>query len=189
MGVSGLGIATRGGHLLLVACLSLGPAAAFGQSTGNDRRDPYVPTIWIDPDGCEHWVMDDGWRGFMDIRLDRQGKPICNRGRACAELPSDQLFSSGSASVSTAGRQALTAFFRSGKAKGYAVSGHTDSDGSDAYNMRLSEARADAVARIAKSAGARVISVAGYGERKPKATNTTASGKSANRRVEIFCVK
>ena len=171
--------------------LALAVSQVHAQNEGliTETRDKYVPTIWVDPDGCEHWVMDDGWRGFMDIRLDRQGKPICNRGKACAEVPADQLFASGSATVAAEGRQRLIAFFQSGKAQGYAVSGHTDSDGSDAYNMRLSEERADAVARIAKSAGARVTSVAGYGERKPKASNASAAGKAANRRVEIFCVK
>ena len=27
--------------------------------------EEYTPTIWIDPDGCQHWVMDDGFEGFM----------------------------------------------------------------------------------------------------------------------------
>ena len=29
------------------------------------RKNDYTPTIWVDPDGCEHWVMDDGWEGYM----------------------------------------------------------------------------------------------------------------------------
>ena len=37
----------------------------------------YEPTIWVDPDGCEHWVMDDGWEGFMTPHVDRNGKPVC----------------------------------------------------------------------------------------------------------------
>jgi len=27
--------------------------------------EEYTPTIWIDPDGCQHWVMDDGFEGFL----------------------------------------------------------------------------------------------------------------------------
>lgn len=37
----------------------------------------YVPTIWVDPDGCEHWVMDDGLEGFMTPHTDRLGRPVC----------------------------------------------------------------------------------------------------------------
>ncbi len=39
----------------------------------------YEPTIWIDPDGCEHWVMDDGWEGYMTPHVTRDGKPVCHR--------------------------------------------------------------------------------------------------------------
>lgn len=39
----------------------------------------YTPTIWTDPDGCEHWVMDDGAEGFMTPHVTRQGIPVCNR--------------------------------------------------------------------------------------------------------------
>ena len=69
------------------------------------------------------------------------------------------------------------------------VSGHTDSTGSDAVNMKLSEARAGKVARflteVGGVAGDRVI-VYGYGESRPVASNETADGRSANRRVEIL---
>ncbi len=37
----------------------------------------YVAKIWIDPLGCEHWVIDDGVEGFMSARLQRDGKPSC----------------------------------------------------------------------------------------------------------------
>lgn len=42
------------------------------------RAERYEPTIWIDPDGCEHWVMDDGWEGFMTPHVTRDGKPVCH---------------------------------------------------------------------------------------------------------------
>lgn len=67
------------------------------------------------------------------------------------------------------------------------VMGHTDSDGSSEYNQKLSEDRARAVASYLSSqnvASSRLLAV-GYGESQPIATNTTASGKQANRRVEI----
>ena len=38
--------------------------------------------IWVDPEGCEHWIIDDGLEGYMDQRLTPDGKPVCN-----SELP------------------------------------------------------------------------------------------------------
>ena len=183
---------TRGAARCVMLALVLAGTAAppvLADELITDRRDPYIPAIWIDPDGCEHWVMDAGRRGFMDIRLDRQGKPICHRGAKCSEVPMDQLFASGSARIGADGRKRLTSFFRSGQAARFSVKGHTDSDGGDGYNMRLSNARAEAVASLARSVGAKVGSAAGYGERQPKASNATAAGKAKNRRVEIYCEK
>lgn len=41
----------------------------------------FTPTIWVDPDGCEHWVLDDGAEGFMTPHVTRDGRPVCNRDR------------------------------------------------------------------------------------------------------------
>jgi OOP family OmpA-OmpF porin len=67
------------------------------------------------------------------------------------------------------------------------VEGHTDSVGSDAYNQRLSERRAEAVKRylVAQGIEASRLSTHGYGESKPAASNDTAEGRARNRRVEI----
>lgn len=69
------------------------------------------------------------------------------------------------------------------------VSGHTDSTGSDPVNLKLSEERARKVALFLTEVGgisANRISVAGYGESRPVASNETVQGRSANRRVEIL---
>lgn len=34
--------------------------------------------IWIDPNGCDHWIVDDGLEGYMSQRLNPDGKPICS---------------------------------------------------------------------------------------------------------------
>lgn len=34
--------------------------------------------IWIDPNGCDHWIIDDGIEGYLSQRLDRFGKPVCS---------------------------------------------------------------------------------------------------------------
>lgn len=70
------------------------------------------------------------------------------------------------------------------------VYGHTDSTGSDAYNMTLSQRRAQAVADYLSSRGvsASRIRSQGFGETQPVASNATEEGRSANRRVEIKIV-
>jgi outer membrane protein OmpA-like peptidoglycan-associated protein len=149
----------------------------------------YIPTIWVDPDGCEHWVMDDGFEGFMTPHVTRDGIPVCQRGNTCAVMNSDQLFATNKYSIGPRNRAKLTQFFKSAGARAYIIEGHTDSRASDAYNLRLSQRRAQAVARVARSAGVRVASAVGYGERVPKASNRTSRGQSENRRVEIQCVR
>ena len=70
------------------------------------------------------------------------------------------------------------------------VAGHTDSSGSDVYNLGLSERRAGSVARYLQSQGInnqRLITV-GLGESMPVADNATSIGKQTNRRVEITMV-
>mgnify|MGYP005998224415 CR=1 FL=1 len=34
--------------------------------------------IWVDPRGCDHWIIDDGVEGYLSARLDRNGKPVCS---------------------------------------------------------------------------------------------------------------
>jgi len=69
----------------------------------------------------------------------------------------------------------------------FEIGGHTDSDGDDVYNLKLSQQRADAVKeRLVKmGVAASRLSSKGYGETKPVGPNTTAEGKANNRRVEF----
>lgn len=68
------------------------------------------------------------------------------------------------------------------------VAGHTDSVGSESYNDRLSDRRASAVAGYLEDYGVRGsrIDAVGYGETRPKTSNSTASGRQQNRRVELY---
>jgi hypothetical protein len=34
--------------------------------------------VWIDPNGCDHWIIDDGIEGYLSQRLDQYGKPVCS---------------------------------------------------------------------------------------------------------------
>ncbi|MEZ4526716.1 MAG: OmpA family protein [Desulfobacterales bacterium] len=68
------------------------------------------------------------------------------------------------------------------------VEGHTDSVGTDAYNQKLSERRANAVKNYLVNKGginpSRLTTV-GYGESKPATSNATREGRAKNRRVEL----
>jgi len=67
------------------------------------------------------------------------------------------------------------------------VTGHTDSQGTEAYNQGLSERRAATVKDylVSKGISANKISTSGSGENTPVASNETAEGRQQNRRVEI----
>lgn len=174
--------------LALVAVAAGGAQAQqSGQRTVTGER--YEPTIWIDPDGCEHWVMDDGAEGYMSPVTRRDGTPVCHRGKVCGIMPTDQLFPTDRYTISRAGKTRLRDFFQRANARAFLVHGHTDSRASDEYNMRLSQRRAQAVAQVAQSVGAKVIDVRGFGERMPRATNATREGMAQNRRVEITCLR
>ncbi len=67
------------------------------------------------------------------------------------------------------------------------IEGHTDSDGSDAYNLELSKRRSRAVIAYLVKEGipAKRLDAKGYGEKKPVASNGTGAGKALNRRIEF----
>ncbi|OOG73596.1 OmpA family protein [Flavobacterium sp. A45] len=67
------------------------------------------------------------------------------------------------------------------------IQGHTDSNGSDAYNIKLSQERTESVKQYLLSKGiseTRLLAL-GFGEGKPIANNKTAAGRAKNRRVEL----
>jgi len=179
--VSGVPGAVR----VLAACL-LWVIVAGAASAQSER---YQPTIWVDPDGCEHWVMDDGWEGYMANHTDREGRPVCRDIDVCGVMNADTLFATASSRLGTEARRRLTGFFREASAFGYIIVGHTDSRGGQEYNRRLSERRARAVAEVALAEGARVVDVRGMGERAPVAANDSAANMRRNRRVEIQCLR
>src|SRR5438046_8488542 len=67
------------------------------------------------------------------------------------------------------------------------VSGHSDSTGSDAFNLTISQQRAQAVANylIGQGIPATRLRVVGYGATRPVADNATAAGREMNRRVDL----
>lgn len=62
---------------------------ALGACSSTSTRDAGIDSgalsgmhagIWVDGEGCDHWIIDDGFEGYMSPRLDLDGKPICRDG-------------------------------------------------------------------------------------------------------------
>lgn len=179
-----------------VRMLVCGVAVAVGLSSVTSAVAQNAPEVtgqiewgmWIDDDGCQHWWADGGLEGYMVPRRNpHTGKPVCLRKNTCLIENTDTMFHTDSARLTAHGQARLQEFFQSAGAFGYAIYGHTDSRASDEYNMRLSDRRAGAVAGVARSVGAVVEREIGFGERQPRASNSTAHGMAQNRRVEVVC--
>lgn len=104
---------------------------------------------------------------------------------------SDVLFSSGRADLKPGSARdidKLAQFLENYPQRTVLIEGFTDSTGSDATNLALSERRSAAVrvALIDKGVNPRRIATRGYGESYPVADNTSAGGRQLNRRVEII---
>lgn len=104
---------------------------------------------------------------------------------------SDVFFETDSATLRGSARQDLTRlarFVREHPDRELVIEGHTDAEGSDAYNAELAARRADAVKAFLVEQGvppSRLIAQ-GFGERYPVASNATAEGRQQNRRVEML---
>jgi outer membrane protein OmpA-like peptidoglycan-associated protein len=106
-------------------------------------------------------------------------------------LTGDVLFVTGKSELLPAAQDQLTLVAKAiqdqGEIKPVVVEGYTDSVGSDTANMKLSQARADAVRSFLVSKGlpSDKLSAVGHGKSNPIAPNDTADGRANNRRVEI----
>ena len=87
--------------------------------------------------------------------------------------------------------QAITAILKEYPSANFMIEGHTDSQGADSLNQKLSEDRAAAVKSYLVENGidAARLTSAGFGESKPIDSNKTSKGRANNRRVEVKLVK
>lgn len=77
--------------LIVVAALGTSGCASLiegGERMGADRffdagsdgkhLSNLVAGIWVDPNGCDHWIIDDGIEGYLSERLAPDGRPVCS---------------------------------------------------------------------------------------------------------------
>ena len=106
----------------------------------------------------------------------------------------DVLFETGKADLLPGAMRTidkLAMFLRENPNRKVLIEGHTDSRGSERYNLKLSQRRANAVkqALVERGIEPERIIAKGYGEAYPVASNSTAAGRQQNRRVEIVILE
>ena len=113
-----------------------------------------------------------------------------SEGQIDVKLTSDILFDLDSAALRPESRSTLRDLatnFQKYPDELIDVEGHTDSSGTSAHNATLSDRRANSVRTFLVDNGvtSRSVTATGYGETRPKSTNSTPEGRQLNRRVEI----
>lgn len=113
-----------------------------------------------------------------------------NTNRGVVITLSDVLFDTGKAQLKPGAQrslQKLAEFLQEYPERNAMIEGFTDSTGSEDFNAKLSEDRADAVrtALVGLGVAPERVVTRGYGEQFPVASNSTAAGRQLNRRVEI----
>ncbi|MGI4833104.1 MAG: OmpA family protein [Janthinobacterium lividum] len=152
----------------------------------------------VDANGCPLDRDGDGVPDFQDRCPDRAG-PASNKG--CPEIKAEQkkilneatryiLFDFNKATLKPSSNTRLdqmVSILNEYPDYSLSIAGHTDSKGDDAYNLKLSYERAATARKYMLDHGipAERIEARGYGETKPIASNTTATGQAQNRRVDF----
>jgi OmpA-OmpF porin, OOP family len=165
-----------------------------------------------DEDGCPD--LDNDGDGIADVNdtcpimpetrngfQDEDGCPdinpklvVVNREIGKIEIKQKVYFDSGKAIIKPRSFKLLNEVaqvLKSNETMEILVEGHTDSRGSDSYNLRLSDSRANAVREymLGQDIPTERIKSMGFGETKPIATNKRRKGRKKNRRVEFTITK
>jgi OOP family OmpA-OmpF porin len=146
----------------LVDDAPLAPADADGDGVPDDQdRCPgTAPSVAVDNVGCEEIH-------FENIHFDTESAVLDAAAKRKLDEVAEILMRNADVEV--------------------VIAGHADSRGPEDYNMRLSVKRAESVRRHLAEQGVAVsrMTVRGFGESQPVASNETASGQAKNRRVEL----
>ena len=157
-----------------------------------DDHCPFTPEgVAVDSNGCAHDSDGDGVPDYLDKCPETPlGSVVDTDGCPYTILTlSDVHFEFDSANLTsqahTVLNQATSAI--NANASTVSVEGHTDSTGSDDYNLGLSQRRAQSVVDYLVSQGvsSSKLRAKGYGEGSPITSNATREGRAKNRRVEI----
>ncbi|WP_126452672.1 OmpA family protein [Sulfuriflexus mobilis] len=187
-------------NALFTVCITLLASPAYAlEGILLDRQGQYVTDGFgecVSIDKLKHFHKDGGIKYCAD-----EAKKMAEPAPAPAPAPqvikknvslgAHALFNHDRSNLRPEGKRELDALAARLKSfssvRGINVVGHTDSQGTDAYNQGLSERRAASVRQylISKGVNGNVITASGKGESSPVASNATKEGRQQNRRVEI----
>jgi OOP family OmpA-OmpF porin len=170
-----------------------------GVYDGIDKCADTPKGVTVDSRGCPKDSDGDGVYDGLDkcpntekgAKVDAKGCAIPFESEEQALVLRNILFEFNSATLTDASKQVLdimaVPLSQSNATLRFEVAGHTDSVGSDAYNLKLSQRRAESVVNhlVASGLGRSRLEAKGFGETKPVDTNDTADGRANNRRVEL----
>ena len=166
--------------------------AVRDDDSNNQGRDAARGAIVGGLAGAAVGATLDAQQRALQSQLATPGVTVVNTGSTLnVVLPEGVLFATDSAAVSGPAQvdlQAVARNLRQYPNSTVQVIGHTDSTGEAAYNLQLSQRRAQSVANILIAGGVQSqrIAAGGQGESQPVASNDTPAGRSQNRRVEII---
>ncbi|MCZ7675461.1 MAG: hypothetical protein M5U35_05720 [Roseovarius sp.] len=67
------------GATLVAGCVGTQADKTVDRQIGGKKHLSQLQAgIWVDPHGCDHWIIDDGAEGYLSARLDPYGKPVCS---------------------------------------------------------------------------------------------------------------
>ncbi|MDO5698984.1 MAG: OmpA family protein [Dermatophilus congolensis] len=169
--------------LLAAALLGAQSSAALGDS----RATPGTPIV--PPEGTTYVVQDISYPVddivFGEANADGS---VVHQSNEITML-ADVFFAHDESALNARATQEVAGFpelLKQAGASEVTITGHTDSDGADTYNLDLSKRRAESVkAALASALPGVTMTATGKGETSPVADNATKEGKALNRRVTI----
>ncbi len=57
---------------------TIGPDKTVDGGVNSHHLSTLVAGVWVDPEGCDHWIIDDGVEGYLSERLTPDGRPVCS---------------------------------------------------------------------------------------------------------------
>lgn len=179
----------RGAVIGGVAGAIVGGVLGNNRGSGNAKRGAVIGGVVGTATGAIVGAMMD--KQERELRqIEGVNVQRVNNDELKVTVKDDVLFDYNSAGLRSASRASLREMsdvFQKYPDTTLRVAGYTDSTGSVSYNQRLSERRANSVSQYLEGLGVRNsrIDAIGFGKSQPRATNSTASGRQLNRRVEI----
>lgn len=156
-------------------------------NTPNFKGNPRNFTLEFTPNGCH----SRGVVAIKNLRIAEGGMDLYKRTTVDGSFIARGInFDYNKASIkpeSMGEINRIVKFLNDNKEMNFEIGGHTDTDGDDTYNQKLSQQRAEAVKKQLVSMGIEDsrLTAKGFGEANPISDNTSPEGKANNRRVEF----